>query len=206
MSLHNQASPADFYDDEAEEATPAPSVRPTAIADLAAGDVAVVALRADAPDGFRLVALAPLPGGARVHVTDDAWDGAAGAFRGSEGTMTYAVPDGGLPAGTVLGWAEGADDDDALVDGWSETGAFSLSASGDQLLIYVGTEANPTFLFALTTQSGGAWSADGDAVSSATSALPRGLADGATALALDHKDNWAYGGSTTSGTRDEVRW
>ncbi len=67
-------------------------------------------------------------------------------------------------------------------------------------IAYQGTESNPTFLYALNSQNS-SWQSD--ATSSTTSALPTGLINGQTAIALNEIDNAVYSG-TTSGTKAEL--
>lgn len=161
-----------------------------AAADLAsaqaAGDVAIVGFRADDPDEFALVALAPVPGGTEIAFTDNGWR-STGEFRATEGTFRYTVPATGLAPGAVVEFS-----------GFSGP---AFAAAGDQLLAYVGPDDAPTFLYALNVEGDATWQAD--ATSSNTSALPTGLANGTTAVAVQEADNVAYAGPT-SGTRAEL--
>ncbi|MCB1560855.1 MAG: cadherin-like domain-containing protein [Xanthomonadales bacterium] len=69
------------------------------------------------------------------------------------------------------------------------------------MIAFTGTLASPTVIYAANSEGTG-WQAD--ATSSNTSALPTGLVDGTTAVALTPEaDNWAYTG-TTSGTPAEL--
>ena len=151
-----------------------------------AGDIAIVGFRSDDPDEFAFVALAPIAGGTEIAFTDNGWQ-AAGGFRANEGVYRYTVPATGLATGTV-------------VTVTSPTGPL-FSSSGDQLLAYVGTDSSPTFLYALNVEGDAVW--QDDAQSSNTSALPAGLVNGATAVAVAELDNVAYTG-LTSGTRSEL--
>ncbi|MEM6644875.1 MAG: endonuclease [Bacteroidota bacterium] len=148
------------------------------------GDIAIVGFNADNPDAFAFVALAPLPSGTTIHFTDNGWR-ASGGFRANEGTFSYTVPAGGLAAGTVVPVTAPAGP--------------SFSTSGDQLLAYIGSADSPSFLYALNVE-GSAWQAD--ATSSNTSALPTGLSNGVTAVAVAEIDNVAYVGPTAGARSD----
>ena len=67
-----------------------------------------------------------------------------------------------------------------------------MSTSGDQILVYIGDESAPTFLYAVNSEGAGVWQSD--ATNSNTSALPFGLTNGLTAVALDEIDNAKYNG------------
>lgn len=151
-----------------------------------AGDIALVGYGADAGvKSFAFVLLADLAG-QTLYFTDNGWL-AAGGFRANEGTVSYTVP-ADATIGTVV-----------TISGL--TGMLNPSASGDQILAYTGSAANPTFLFALNFADGKTAFAS-DATSSNTSAVPTGLTAGATALAFGD-DNGAYTGPTT-GSRAEI--
>ena len=89
------------------------------------------------------------------------------------------------------------------------------SSSGDQLLVYQGTFASPTFiagihldysssLYDATTK----WHIDAVPSALANSSLPRGLTNGITAASIfpgiTEQDNAKYTGATTNGTREEL--
>ena len=148
---------------------------------LAPGDLAVVGFNFDDPDELAFVALADVPAGTEITFTDNGWL-AAGAFRTGEGTFTYTFP-ANLGAGTVVSL--------------TGLGNIAFAAAGDQILIYQGTPDSPTFVYALNSE-GSTWQAD--ATNTNTSALPAGLTDGQTAVAIPEVDNAVYVGPTT-GTR-----
>lgn len=151
-----------------------------------AGDIALVGYGADSGvKSFAFVLLADLAG-QTILFTDNGWQ-AAGGFRANEGTLPYAIP-ADAKIGTVF-----------TVSGL--TGQFNPSTSGDQILAYAGSTADPTFLFALNFADGKTAFA-GDATSSNTSAVPTGLTAGTNALAFGD-DNGAYTGPTT-GTRADI--
>ncbi|MEO0824678.1 MAG: ExeM/NucH family extracellular endonuclease [Cyanobacteria bacterium J06642_9] len=152
---------------------------------LTSGDIAIIGFNFDNPDEFAFVPLVDLETGTEIKFTDNGWF-AAGGFRANEGTFTWTATEN-IPAGTVISPA---------------VSSVAFSASGDQILAYQGEDANPTFIYALNSEGNpGVWQAD--ATSSNTSALPTGLVNGETALALDEIDNAIYTG-ITSGTQAEL--
>ena len=150
------------------------------------GDIAIIGMNADNPDRFAFVALATLPAGATIHFTDNGWRD-DGTFRANEGIYTYTVPGGGLAAGSVIDI--------------EEPSGVAFAASGDQILAYTGDESSPSFVYALNVSGSATWQET--ATSSNTSALPTGLSNGTTAVAVEEFDNVAYTGPT-SGTRSEL--
>ncbi|MEM1280126.1 MAG: hypothetical protein AAGG53_08960, partial [Cyanobacteria bacterium P01_H01_bin.152] len=149
---------------------------------LMPGDIAIIGFNFDNPDEFAFVPLVDLEVGTEIKFTDNGWL-AAGGFRANEGTFTWTAP-ANVAAGTVIN---------------PVVSSVAFSASGDQILAYQGDDANPTFIYALNSEGNpGQWQSD--ATSSNTSALPAGLIDGTTAVALDEIDNAIYVGST-SGTQ-----
>ncbi|MEM9897966.1 MAG: ExeM/NucH family extracellular endonuclease, partial [Pseudomonadota bacterium] len=142
---------------------------------LTAGDIAIISFYFDNPDEFSFVALVDIMAGTEIKFTDNGWL-AANAFRGNEGTFTWTAP-ADISAGTVITPA---------------VSSVAFSAGGDQILAYQGDDSSPTFIYALNSQDAGVWQAD--ATSSSTSALPNGLVNGQTAVALFETDNAAYTG------------
>ncbi|MEM6255563.1 MAG: ExeM/NucH family extracellular endonuclease [Cyanobacteria bacterium P01_D01_bin.156] len=152
---------------------------------LTAGGIAIVGFNFDNPDEFAFVSLVDLEAGTEINFTDNGWQ-AAGSFRSTEGTFTWTAPTD-IAAGTVVNPA---------------VSSILFSASGDQILAYQGDATNPTFIYALNSEGNpGVWQSD--ATSSNISALPTGLVDGESAVALDEIDNAIYTG-TTSGTKAEL--
>ncbi|MEO1590789.1 MAG: ExeM/NucH family extracellular endonuclease [Cyanobacteria bacterium J06632_22] len=153
---------------------------------LIAGAIAFVEFNFTNPDSFEVVALVDIPAGEVIHFTDSGWR-ANNTLRANEGTFTWTAPLGGISAGTVIDI--------------NAPGDMALSTRGDQILAYQGTVAHPTFLAALHADRL-SWS--DDAVSANTSALPLGLVNGVTAIALPEVNNGRYSGSLT-GTPDQLR-
>ncbi|MCS4294797.1 putative extracellular nuclease [Comamonas sp. BIGb0152] len=172
---------------------------------LAAGEVAVVGFASDAPDSVSLVLLRDVEAGTEIRITDNGWT-SAGAFRAGEGVLVWKAS-AALLAGTVVMITDADSDKRAANYGTvstAGTGTFNLAAGGDSLLVYQGSEASPQFLYALNNVTAGAW--DSNASNSNTSALPAGLVNGSTAIALVKQNNFAYDGSkaATEGTAQEL--
>jgi hypothetical protein len=150
---------------------------------LEPGDVAIVHYASDDPDAFALVFLRDIEAGTTINITNKGWL-AAGGFHPSGGTTTYTAP-ADITAGTVI---------------TVPIGSIALDTAGDQLIVYQGTEASPTLLYAIDFADGNNTFA-ADAISSTTSALPTGLTLGVTALALG-SDNAVYAGPTSGTSLD----
>lgn len=141
------------------------------------GDIAIIGYAFDNPDEFAFVALVNIDAGTLITFTDNGWT-AAGAFRSGEGVLVWTTATD-IATGTVVQPAS--------------VGTMAFSASGDQILAYQGTEATPSFVYALHS-NGSTW--DADATTSNESALPTGLTDGSTAVAIPEVDNAVYTGTT----------
>ena len=146
---------------------------------LLPGDVIVTGLNSsptpnvpDDRDSFSFAPLVDLAAGTQIQFTDNGWL-AAGGFRDKEGTITYTAPAGGVQRGRIINYTTKNHPD------FSTSLMFKLAEQGDQILAYQGTTANPRFLFGLTSRK--SWS---DATTPNTSALPTGLQNGTTAVAV----------------------
>ncbi len=153
---------------------------------LSPGDIAIIGVNSDNPDLFGFVALVDLPAGTQIGFVDHGWQ-ASGSFRTNEDEYFYTAPSA-IGRGTVV---QVADTD----------GSPRFSSSGDQLIAFQGAVDSPTMIYAVNFEGAGVWQAD--ATSSNTSALPTGLVNGSTAVAVDECDNIAYN-SSTAGTRSEL--
>ena len=156
---------------------------PVSRAALSAGDIAFVMYNADAtPDTIAFVALVDIPAGEEIKFTDNGWT-SSNTWRTSEGIFTYTAPAGGVSKGSVV---------------TVSLSGLTFSTSGDQIIAYQG---DSTMIAALNNEGAGVWQAN--ATSSSTSALPQGLVNGTTAVALNEVDNAIYNG-TLSGTKEEL--
>lgn len=151
---------------------------------LLPGDLAIIGFNFDNPDELTFLLLIGITAGTEIKFTDNGVR-SNGSLRTGEGTYTW-IADQDYAAGSVI----------TLTD----LGNIAFSSSGDQIIAYQGSESNPTYLFALNSEGNG-WQSD--ATSSNTSALPSGLVEGQTAIALNEIDNAKYTGTTT-GTKAEL--
>ena len=163
---------------------------------LSAGDIAIIGANTDDPDDFAFVLLVDIESGTEIRFTDSGWL-SSGSFRGNEGAVKYTAPSA-LDAGTVISYVENSEnfvtDNDAIVG----NNGFSLSGSGDQVFAFQGESTSPTFIYALNIEGSSVWQSD--ATSSNTSALPTGLTNSTSAVAVTEYDNVKYNGSTSFST------
>lgn len=159
----------------------APAVAQTT---LAAGDIAIIGYNFDDPDEFAFVTLIDLEAGTAINFTDNGWT-AGGAFRTGEGTLNWVAP-AAYSAGDIIN---------------PGVGSMQFSVSGDQILAYQGDSSSPTFIYAIHSNDIG-WNAD--ATSSNESALPTGLVNGTSAVAIPEIDNAVYSGSGTATNQAEL--
>lgn len=172
---------------------------------LSAGDIAIIGVNSDNPDDFSFVLLVDIDAGTEIRFTDSGVL-SDGSFRANEGAVKYTAPSA-LTAGTVINFVNNNVDFTADNDAGVGTSGFSLSSSGDQIIAFQGLSTNPTFLFALLTNS---TEFQADATSSNTSALPPALVVGTSAVAVgagagptQEVDNAVYRGPVT-GTPTEL--
>ena len=151
---------------------------------LNAGDLAITGFNFDNPDELSFVLLSDLTPGTEIKFTDNGVRN-DGSFRTGEGIYTWTAQQD-YSAGSVVTL--------------SDLGNIAFSSRGDQIVVYQGSESNPAFIFALNSQGNGFQT---NATSKSTSALPPGLVEGETALALNEIDNARYVGQTT-GTKTEL--
>lgn len=154
---------------------------------LTPGDLAVVGYAADSPDEVCLVALAPIEAGTTVNLTDKGWD-ENNAFISSEGSGAISLP--ALAFGEVF-----------CIEGADLPTSFNLSGSGDQIFLFTGTEASPTFIYAFQLERS-SWVSSGG-ITTNTSYVPTGTTEGTTAVNIgaiqgSQKQNAYYSGPELS--------
>jgi hypothetical protein len=167
--------------------TEVPSVSSCSANGLDSGSMMVTQVNSANPDLVALVVLTNITagGGTSLYMTDNAWTGDAQGFRSNEGTLRRSFGTD-IVAGTILTFP-GA--------GWeSVQGSFSLSASGDTILLYCQTETELVHISGLSFA--GDWLPSGldpSAYGTGNSALPVNT----PAVTLDHADNYRYTGTRT---------
>ncbi|MEB3220005.1 MAG: choice-of-anchor I family protein, partial [Nostocales cyanobacterium 94392] len=173
---------------------------------LSAGDIAIIGVNADNPDNFSFVLLVDIEAGTEIRFTDSGWTN-SNAFRASEGAFKYTAPTN-LSAGTVINFINNSANFAADNDAGVGTNGFNLSTDGDQVIAFQGASTNPTFIYAVQTNS---TQFQTTATTSNDSALPNGLVSGTSAVAVgqgsgagDEWDNSVYNMSVTSGTKEEI--
>ena len=145
---------------------------------LIPGDLAIILANTDNPDEVRVVALTTIASGTAIRLTDNGWF-STGSLRGGEGTDTFTFTSGAACGDIIT----------------IPISNMSLSASGDQIITYQGTPAYPSMITALNIEGPSVWQTN--ATSSNTSALPTGLSNGTSAIAIAEVDNSRYTGPTT---------
>lgn len=178
----------------------------------AAGDVAFTAFQTSAPDGVEFITLRRLDL-RQVTVTDNGIL-STNAMRTGEGTYqfpntsTYAD----IPAGTIIRLDEalGTDDTDFTegvihLRGNGSTvlgvGSFALSTDGDQVIMYTGSAAAPSFIAGIAGAAGvAAWDNVNGATSANTSKAPGTASD----YYMGTSDNGYYNSSVT-GNANAIR-
>ncbi|MEO0828224.1 MAG: DNA/RNA non-specific endonuclease, partial [Cyanobacteria bacterium J06642_9] len=153
---------------------------------LGAGDIAITGFNFDTPDDFSFVFLTDVLAGTEIQFTDKGVLSDGSLHSGEDSYVWRSQQD--YSAGEVVIVSE------------AESG-FTLSANGDQIIAFQGSSSNPNYLYSLNSERITGWQAD--ATSATTSALPTGLVNGQTAIALNEIDNAIYTGITT-GSRAEL--
>lgn len=168
-------------------------------------------------DNFSFMPLVNLQAGTTIHFTDIGWNSTLGSFNttleSNPDMVTYTAPSV-VTAGTIIKCASTGGSSGFTPYSIDYTRAYfnNLDAIGsnvDQVLVFQGTKESPTFIWAI---NGGAWVTTGAA---AGSAVPQGLTDGSTAMALpamtgapnldETVDDASYKGPTTAATAADWR-
>ncbi len=159
---------------------------------LSAGDVAIVALSSDDPDEFGLLLLTDVLSGTEIMFTDMGWMATVNSFLRTEDSMTWKA-NTNLPAGTLVHFENDQGSTTSTYGSIVQGKLDDLSDDGDQILVFQGTMASPTFLFAVNFD-GSKWEPNATNVNN--SALPSGLINGVNALTLPEYDNYLYMGDS----------
>jgi len=179
---------------------------------LIAGDIALFAMNtltkgsgsgATNNDAFAFVTLVDIPSGTQIKITDNGWKSSTASFRNNEGTITWRATNC-VPAGTVVRWIATNTPVFNVGQLAANSGSFAPNIQGEQLLAYQGSDSSPSFIHAINDRLNGIW--DVDAVDSHSSAIPPGLVDGYTAVAVGEFDNIILNTNNLliAGGRDDV--
>ncbi|WP_193092502.1 ExeM/NucH family extracellular endonuclease [Halomonas colorata] len=150
------------------------------------GDIAVTAVSGSEKE-FQFVVLHGIAEGAEITFTDSGWTG--DGFRANEGAVKWTAPAGGVAPGTVISHTQNADQFSDANSAAVGNGSFNLAVGGDQVIAFVGEDTDPTFIYAIQTNSS-EWQET--ATNSNNSALPPGLENGTTAIAVGSARNAAF--------------
>jgi len=208
---------------------------------LHAGDIAVLGWNSDDTypnQRWAALAIVNIAANTQIIFTDNGYDGTTSNFRApsaNDGYLTWTTPSL-ITAGTVIygtnNTVNGSTTGVSGQLGQPGSPGFGFSGAGDQLIIYQGTSgtaSGATFIYALNTGTSstlytgvGTWTPNTTAVTSdVASALPPGLTNGVTAVALtnnvgntssgtgalgspNYGFNDMYYGGTTTGTRSTI--
>ena len=163
---------------------------------LQPGDVAIVGYNFKNPDEFSFITFADLDPGTIIYFTDCGWT-SSNTFRVGEGIVTYTVPAGGKAGGSVITFGIDPGFTTAGVSGF-----WGLSTAGDQILVYQGSFAAPQFIYALNNNGNAVWQTT--ASDNNTSALPQGLVNGYSAVALIEKEDGEYNCSSAVTDKNQL--
>eukprot|EP00966_Prymnesium_polylepis_P247762 5729105-Prymnesium_polylepis.1 len=150
---------------------------------LSPGDCAIVRFRSKSANEYSVLLLADLPQAETIWITDQGWTGSALLSESDDGYASYTAIAPQM-AGTILTQAAFTDASDEIE-----------LENDDQLLVFQGTSANPSFLCAID------WGDDGWLPSNADgekdSFLPAELTEGDSAVWVG---NYRNGVVTSGGT------
>jgi len=200
------------------------------IAALAVGDLAVIGFNSDGATttkDFTIVALAAISAGQTIYITDKGWTGLGGGSFipdiTTEGIIQWTTTST-IAKGTVIRFSVTSGASPAVstspavgtvsvINGWTSTSVTGspFGTNGDQILIYQGSAASPTFIYGFTNSGNTTDVANGWQTTTASanrdSNIPLGLTNGTNAVSFctvtGSLDNYAYTG-TFSGTKSTL--
>jgi hypothetical protein len=172
---------------------------------LAPGSIAFLSYQTNAPDGFAFVTLQDLPQETSISFTDNGWNGFS--LFANEQTLVWTSPDFTLPIGTVITVRDNNGVQELIGPGTISGGLPSLSASGDQVLAYTGTDLAPEFIAGITNSN---WlTVCNTAEQSNTTCLPSTLVNGVNAQSPVNSEtvttNMFFELGELNGTPDQIR-
>ncbi len=156
------------------------------------GDLVIVTANADGTDNFDFIPLVDIQAGTIIKFTDNAWT-PADTLRTNEGTVTWTAS-ADVTKGTVVSYTG------ATAGDWVKTSGFDIAASGDNILVYQGTEASPSFIYGIGWAKANNWIWTGNNDSDIPDALS---VANKTIVQLANFDDNQYNGST-SGTAAQL--
>jgi hypothetical protein len=161
---------------------------------LPRGSIAFVHYQADAPDAFTIVVLKDIIGSQQIVFTDNAWTSTNGPLATNESSIVWTTPTNGIMEGTTITFTASVGSSTLIspTGNGTCTGSINgLSASGDQVLIYQGSNTIPYFIAAMNFGSNGNWLQSGT-TNTNTSYLPSGLVNQVSAISMQGTQENGY--------------
>ena len=170
---------------------------------ILAGDIAFTRYKSDDDDGFSILTFVNIPANSVFYFTDNAYTTASGPLATNESTMTWTTPNSIIPAGTAIDFNIVTSNTVITPAGnGTVTGNINgLSTSGDQILMYKGTNSTtPTlFIAGINWGNAGAWLTSGTPTSN-QSFIPADLTDQVNAISFTSELDNGYYNNTQSGS------
>ena len=166
---------------------------------LAPGDLILVTVNSDSPDNFDFVPLVDIASGTVISFTDKPWTGTEISTSSGEGIKIYTASSS-INAGTVISFS-GITEGDWLPGG----GTFNIANNGDNILVFQGSSATPSFILGFGFGSSTPWISVGTP-GTENSYIPSTLSEVAnTIVTFGTIDNYQYKiSSGLTGTKIEL--
>lgn len=174
-----------------------------------AGDIAFVGFNADGDDDFAIVALADIAASTTIYFTDTETTGVGSpsALAAGEGTITWNTGETTIKAGTIISFTDVDSDANtdfgASIGTITRSGSFTLSASKDGIIAFIGSDSSTPTTYIAAIQIGNdnihLGPFDGDAITLTNT----GLVIGTSIIVADNSaspDGGHYSGSRSSET------
>ncbi|MCG8701538.1 MAG: hypothetical protein MI922_26035, partial [Bacteroidales bacterium] len=185
---------------------------------LSTGDIAFIGINSDGSDDFTFLLLTDIDSGTVLYITDQGWDDVSSSFYsvGGDATLTWKSTSD-MSAGSEVNIATANPDGTVMDPDVASVGSLSgnttIGSFGDQVFIYQGSAASPTFITGIhfnveAGSTNGNW--DGAVGSSGKTYLPDQLTNGVNAIWVHNsgteQDDFRYKCSaTTSGDAATLR-
>lgn len=168
---------------------------------LAPGTLQFIGVNSDLPEGFALVPLVDIPSGTALRFTERAWNTTSSAFETPEGSATLTLS-ADLTAGTVFEVSVTAPSTLAVTPDIGtivndDTGNWGIAGNGDNLFVYTGADASPTFIAGIAFSSPVVWTTNENLIDGQHSMIPATLSEGANTITTFTPDNLRYTGPRT---------
>jgi len=168
---------------------------------LVPGALHFIGVNSDIPEGFALVPLVDVPSGTQLRFTERAWNATTAAFEVPEGTATLTLTTN-LTSGTVFEVTVSppatlavTPDIGTIVN--DATGNWGIAGNGDNLFVYIGADASPTFIAGTAFSSPSVWTTDDSGLDGQSSMIPASLSEAAGTITTFIPDNLRYNGTRT---------